>query len=135
MRKLRKSLFALACAATIFSCTKEDILETPKVSLTFSVANEASASKAVLNANAVEFAAGDKIGVWDGSSMNCFETVSGGAQASFSGTAADADTYILVSPFSANYSVNGSVVTYSIPDIQVATPGSVNPAPLSAWLR
>ena len=135
MSILRNSLYALACAATIFSCTKEDILENPKVSLTFSVANEVSASKAVLNANAVEFAAGDKIGVWDGSSMNCFETVSGGAQASFSGTAADADAYILVSPFSANYSVNGSVVTYSIPDIQVATPGSADPNALVSMAK
>ena len=47
MSKLHRSFFALACAATLFSCTKDDILETPKVSLTFSVANELSASKAV----------------------------------------------------------------------------------------
>ncbi len=111
----------------MFSCVREDNLETPKVSLTFSVANELSASKAVLNGTAVEFEAGDKIGVWDGTSMNCFVTSAGGAHASFSGSAASADTYILVSPFSENYSVNGSIVTYSIPDVQVATPGSVDP--------
>lgn len=127
MSKLRKSLLALACAATMISCTKETLLEPIKESLTFSVANELSASKAVLNGNAVEFQAGDRIGVWDGTSMNCFVTSAGGAHASFSGSAASADAYILVSPFSENYSVNGSVVTYSIPDVQVATPGSVDP--------
>ena len=100
MRKLRNSLFALACVATLLSCTREEILETPKVSLTFSVANELSASKAVLNGNAVEFEPGDKIGVWDGTGMNSFETSAGGAHASFSGTAASAESYILISPFS-----------------------------------
>ena len=59
---------ALACVATLFSCTREEILEAPKVSLTFSVAKEPSDSKAVLNGNAVVFEAGDQIGVWDGSS-------------------------------------------------------------------
>ena len=135
MRNLRKSLFALACAATMFSCTKENNLEAPKVSLTFSVANEPSASKAVLNGSAVEFQAGDRIGVWDGTSMNCFKTVAGGAQASFSGTAASAATYILVSPYNTNHSVNGSVVTYSIPEIQVATPGSADPDALVSMAK
>ncbi len=59
--------------------------------------------------------------------MNCFETKAGGAQASFTGKAASVESYILVSPYNDNYSVNGSVVTYTIPDIQVATPGSVDP--------
>ena len=125
--KKSRIIIAAAFAATMFSCTKETIVETPKVSLTFNVTNEDSASKAVLNANAVEFVAGDKIGVWDGTSMNCFETTAGGAQASFTGKAASVDTYILVSPYNDNYSVNGSIVTYTIPDIQVATPGSVDP--------
>ena len=139
--KLSRIIFAAAFAATLFSCTKEiiideeTILETPKVNLTFNVTNEPSASKAVLNNKAVEFQAGDKIGVWDGASMNCFETTAGGANASFSGTAASAASYILVSPFSDNYSVNGSVVTYSIPDIQVATPGSADPNALVSMAK
>ena len=136
MRKLGKSLFALACAASMFSCMKEDMLETtPRVSLTFNVTNEESASKAVLNANAVEFQAGEQIGVWDGSDMNRFVTEAGGAHASFSGTAASAASYILVSPYSENYSVNGSVVTYSIPEIQVATPGSADPNALVSMAK
>ncbi len=136
MTKLHKSLFALACAASMFSCMKEDMLETNhRVSLTFNVANESSASKATLNENAVEFQAGDQIGVWDGTSMNCFETAAGGANASFSGTAASAASYILVSPYNENYSVNGSVVTYSIPDVQVATPGSADPNALVSMAK
>ena len=136
MSKLGKSLFALACAASMFSCMKEDMLETtPRVSLTFNVTNEESASKAVLNANAVEFQAGEQIGVWDGSDMNRFVTEAGGAHASFSGTAASAASYILVSPYSENYSVNGSVVTYSIPEIQVATPGSADPNALVSMAK
>ncbi|MBO7604508.1 MAG: hypothetical protein J6S97_08875 [Bacteroidales bacterium] len=135
MRKLRNSLLALACVATLFSCTREEILEAPKVSLTFSVAKEPSDSKAVLNGNAVVFEAGDQIGVWDGSSLNCFETAAGGAHASFSGTAASASEYILISPFNTNYSVNGSVVTYSIPEIQVATPGSADPNALVSMAK
>ena len=135
MSKLRKSLFALVCAAALFSCMKEDILDPQRVSLTFSVTNESSASKAALNANAVEFQAGDQIGVWDGTSMNCFETTTGGANASFSGTAASAASYILVSPYNKDYSVNGSVVTYSIPEIQVATPGSADPNALVSMAK
>jgi len=133
--KMSRITVAVACTALLFSCTKENLRETPKVNLTFDVVNELSASKAVLNDKAVEFAAGDKIGVWDGTRMNCFETVAGGANASFSGPAADAASYILISPFSANYSVNGSVVTYSIPDIQVATPGSVDPNALVSMAK
>ncbi len=133
--KISRIIVAAAFAATMFSCTKENLLETQKVHLTFNVANEPSASKAVLNGSAVEFQASDRIGVWDGTSMNCFETTAGGAHASFSGTAASAATYILVSPFSANCSVNGSVVTYSIPDIQVATPGSADPAALVSMAK
>ena len=133
--KMSRIIFAAAFAAILFSCAKETILETPKVSLTFSVANELSASKAALDANAVVFQAGDKIGVWDGTSMNCFETTAGGAHASFSGTAASAASYILVSPYSENYSVNGSVVTYSIPEIQVATPGSADPNALVSMAK
>ena len=133
--KMSRIIFAAAFAAILFSCAKETILETPKVSLTISVANELSASKAVLNANAVEFQAGDQIGVWDGASMNCFETTAGGAHASFSGTAASAASYILVSPFSDNYSVEGSVVTYSIPEVQVATPGSADPNALVSMAK
>ena len=139
--KMSRIIFAAAFAAILFSCAKETILDeetvaqTPKVSLTFNVTNEESDSKAVLNANAVEFVAGDQIGVWDGTSMNCFETVAGGASASFSGTAADAASYILISPFSDNYSVVGSVVTYSIPEVQVATPGSADPNALVSMAK
>ena len=136
MTKLHKSLFALACAASMFSCMKENMLETsPRVSLTFNVVNESSATKAALNENAVQFQAGDQIGVWDGTSMNCFETAAGGANASFSGTAASAASYILVSPYNENYSVNGSVVTYSIPDVQIATPGSADPNALVSMAK
>lgn len=133
--KMSRITVAVACTALLFSCTKENLRETPKVNLTFDVVNELSASKAVLNDKAVEFAAGDQIGVWDGTSMNCFKTVAGGANASFSGTAADAASYILISPFSENYSVNGSVVTYSIPEIQVATPGSADPNALVSMAK
>ena len=133
--KITRIIVAAAFAATLFSCTKENVVETNRVNLTFDVTNEPSDSKAVLNGNAVEFAAGDQIGVWDGTTMNCFETAAGGAHASFSGTAASASEYILISPFNTNYSVNGSVVTYSIPNIQVATPGGVDPNALVSMAK
>ncbi len=128
-------IVAVAFAATMLSCTKETLPETKMVNLTFNVVNELSATKAVLNDKAVEFAAGDQIGVWDGTSMNCFETAAGGSNASFTGTAASAAEYILVSPFSADYSVTGSVVTYSIPEVQVATPGSADPSALVSMAK
>ena len=133
--KFSRIVVAATFAAIMFSCTKETIVETPKVSLSFNVTNESSATKAALNANAVEFQAGDKIGVWDGADMNIFETTAGGANASFSGTAASAASYILVSPYNENYSVSGSVVTYSIPDIQVATLGSADPNALVSMAK
>ena len=64
--KISRIILAAACAATMFSCSKENLSDTQKVHLTFSVTSEPSALKAALNANAVEFRAGDKIGVWDG---------------------------------------------------------------------
>ena len=47
--KTAKILVAAACAATLFSCTKENLPETSRVNLTFNVANELSASKRVTN--------------------------------------------------------------------------------------
>ena len=139
--KNSRIILAVALTATMFSCMKENPLGPQKVNLTFNVANEPSASddpsasKAALDGNAVGFAAGDRIVVWDGSGMNCFTTVAGGASASFSGTAASAATYILISPYSENYSISGSVVTYSIPEIQVATPGSADPNALISMAK
>lgn len=142
--KISRIIVALACALTVFSCNRENPIETQKVLLTFNVANEPSASnvasvpsapKAALNGNAVVFNAGDQLGVWDGTGMNCFETTAGGANASFSGTAASAASYILISPYKESYSVNGSVVTYSIPNIQVATPGGADPNALVSMAK
>ena len=130
--KSTKLILAALCAVAVFSCAKENVNVVEKYPLTFSVTNELSGaeSKAYFESNDVKFKADDRISVFDGSSNNCFTTTEGGATASFSGEAAEAATYVFVSPYNENHSVSGSVVTFEIPDVQTATPGGVDPKAL-----
>lgn len=97
-------------------------------------------TKAGLEGMTPVFYAGDEICVYDGVNNNKFTTELGGAQAGFEGEALADKTYVIVSPYNANYTnlqtfsegylFGGSSFVYHIPDVQVATPGSADPMAL-----
>lgn len=132
--KLAKIFFAAALAATLFSCTKDNSGISGKTSFTVDLLSEIpSDPKPALDTDGstVIFNAGDMVSVFDGTDNNLFTTAEGGVQARFSGTAAqDAPRYVIVSPYDPDLTVNGSVVTYQIPEVQTATPGTADPKAL-----
>lgn len=132
---MKKSIFALTClAAAAMSCTKVASLESPEANLvSLSVSQEVPGSddvKASLEGLNVVFNADDAISVFAGSSNNKFTTAAGGATATFAGTAASAEKYVVVSPYNEAYTVNGTTVRITIPEVQTAVKGGVDPAAL-----
>ena len=125
---------ALASMLSLASCAKVEPYEaSSKKKFTISVGKEAfgADAKASIESNKLVFNPEDQITVWDGVDYNVFRTANGGETASFEGeAAAGAESYIIVSPASAGATVSGNTVTYEIPEIQVATPGSVDPKAL-----
>lgn len=136
--KTSKILFTIAGALALLSCSKDKLLpENGKNQFTFGAATEeivpSDESKSELGADglSVVFKAGESVTVFDGASNNRFITANGGAHAQFSGSAATADSYLVVSPYSEKNSMqSASVAQYVIPDVQVATPGSADPRAL-----
>lgn len=128
-------LFAGLAAAAMVSCTKEigsEIAPSAKT-LTISVSREVPGqeSKVAIDGTNLVFEADDAISVLSGSENAMFTTAAGGANASFSGSASDADQYLVLSPYDANATLaSPSVVNYTIPSVQVATPGGVDPKAL-----
>lgn len=133
--KTNRILFVIAGAVALFSCSKEKMLQDSGNSqFTFGATTEDivsdGASKAELGSDglSVVFKAGESVSVFDGASNNRFFTADGGAHAQFSGSAATADSYLIVSPYSKdNKMQSASVAQFVIPDVQVATPGSADP--------
>ena len=114
------------------SCTKEFNPESVSEgkAITFTVAPEiiGQGTKATLDGTGVVFQANDAVSVLSGSENAKFTTVAGGATANFSGTASDAEQYVVLSPYNANATLaSASVVNITIPSVQVATPGGVDP--------
>ena len=114
------------------SCTKEFNPESVSEgkALTISLTREVpgQGTKAALDGTSVVFQADDAVSVLSGSENAKFTTAAGGATASFSGTASDAEQYVVLSPYNANATLaSASVVNITIPSVQVATPGGVDP--------
>lgn len=128
---MKKYIFAIAAiAALMVSCTKENN-PGQDGKLSFRVSREAVGTKAELSGTNVVFSAGDKVSVFDGTSNNQFTTTTGGSTANFSGNAADVDSYVILSPYDENASLtSASVVRITIPVVQTATPGGVDPKAL-----
>ena len=134
MKKYFIILAGLAAAAMV-SCTKEfnpESVSTGKT-LTFSVSREVpgGATKAALDGTSIVFQAEDAISVLSGTENAKFTTTGSGTTASFSGTASEADQYLVLSPYDADATLqSSSVVTITIPEVQTATPGGVDPKAL-----
>ncbi|MBP5558704.1 MAG: BspA family leucine-rich repeat surface protein [Bacteroidales bacterium] len=134
---MKKYFIALAClaAAAMVSCTRDfnpESVSAGKV-LTLSLTREVPGqdTKAALDGTSVVFQADDAVSVMSGSENARFTTVSGGAPASFSGTASDAEQYVVLSPYNAEAALqSASVVRITIPEVQNAVPGGVDPKAL-----
>lgn len=128
---MKKIAFAIAALAAVVSCQKAETVYTGEtVQLSFRVSREATANdtKAALSGTSVVFEDNDKLSVFDGTSNNIFQTTNGGDEALFTGSAADAASYLVVSPYNENYvQQSASVLRFSIPEYQTATPGSADP--------
>lgn len=129
MKKI--AIILIAAAATLVSCQKEVVYDGEMTKISFTVKREAptSDSKAVLSGTSVVFEDNDNLSVFDGTYTNyLFETTKGGDEAVFTGSAGSAASYLIASPYNDSYSqVSTSVLQYTIPDVQVATPGSADP--------
>ena len=130
MKKI--AIILVAAAATLVSCQKENVYNGEMTQLTFTVKREAptSDSKAILSGTSVVFEDNDNLSVFAQNSTNyLFETVKGGDEAEFTGSAPnDAGSYLIASPYNDSYSqLSASVLQYTIPEVQVATPGSADP--------
>ncbi len=129
--KMKKIAIVIAALAAVVSCQKAETVYTGEtVQLSFRVSREAQASntKAVLSGTSVVFEDDDKLSVFDGTSNNLFQTTKGGDEALFTGTAADVAAYLVVSPYNDSYvQMSASVLKYTIPEVQTATPGGVDP--------
>ena len=129
----RLTILCFAALAALVSCRKEANLGEETVQLTFTVTREAPGAdtRAALSGSDVVFEAGDQLSVFDGVGNNLFQTVSGGNEASFTGTAATAEQYLVVSPYGETMTqVSPSVVQYTIPEVQTAVPDGVDPKAL-----
>ena len=133
-KKMKKIAIVIAALAAVVSCQKAETVYTGEtVQLSFRVSREAQASntKAVLSGTSVVFEANDKLSVFDGTSNNLFQTTNGGNEALFTGSAADVENYLIASPYNEDYvQQSASVLRFSIPEYQTATPGSADPKAL-----
>lgn len=129
MKKI--AIILVAAAATLVSCQKENVYNGEMTQLTFTVKREAptSDSKAVLSGTSVVFEDNDNLSVFSGDDTNyLFETTKGGDEAEFTGSAGSAASYLIASPYNDSYlQKSASVLQYTIPEVQVATPGSADP--------
>ena len=131
---MKKISIVIAALAAVVSCQKAETVYTGEtVQLSFRVSREAQASntKAVLSGTSVVFEDNDKLSVFDGTSNNLFQTTNGGNEALFTGSAADVENYLIASPYNEDYvQQSASVLRFSIPEYQTATPGSADPKAL-----
>lgn len=133
---MKKNLLLFACvAAALVSCNKVVEESSSLVKLSFNVVREIPGqdTKAALSGSSVVFNANDEISVFDDVSNKKFTTAAGGARATFTGEAENAESYLILSPYDENASrvAPGSMrVNYTIPSVQVATPGGVDPKAL-----
>ena len=114
---MKKTTLILSAIALAFSCAKE-VSEKPAAEKTNPDLKEMSftvsfdeATRAVLNEDrSVSFVPGDKISVFANGTNFEFTTEEGGAQAVFTGTGEEADTYFALYPYSAAATISDAVI-------------------------
>jgi len=137
--KTRYAFVAGVLAAALVSCEKQQ--DAPlQQKMTFCVTAEQtldpSAVKAALDADRkVTFAVGEKISVFDGVANNPFEATTAGTSVNFTGSAASAATYNILSPYDAEATIAGNVITATVPKVQTAVLNGADPKALVAVAR
>lgn len=138
---MKKYVIALAglAAAALVSCTREINPASPlDGTLRFTVSREipGEGTRAALTGTDVVFEAGDAISVFDGNGNKKYVTEAGGAIATFTcaseaDAAAAAEQYLVLSPYNAEAALQSpSVIRITIPEVQTAVPGGVDPKAL-----
>ena len=138
---MKKYVIALAglAAAALVSCTREINPASPlDGTLRFTVSREipGEGTRAALTGTDVVFEAGDAISVFDGNGNKKYVTEAGGATATFTcaneaDAAAAAEQYLVLSPYNAEAALQSpSVIRITIPEVQTAVPGGVDPKAL-----
>lgn len=133
MKTLR--YFAFAAAIMAAACAKEEPAHVQEnlTDITFTAANNAEYTKTQLVENetgaVVEWCAGDKISVFDGTAANReFITETAGATATFSGKAtevAEGGFWYAVYPYAEANSINAATITTTLPDTQEVESNSI----------
>ena len=122
------AIAASACAGLDPVEPIEDPVEEPGALLhmTFEAVQDAE-TKATIDGPAIKWAAGDAIGVYDGTAVRKFTITNGvgSTSATFEGNAAASGTYIAFYPCSADVTVDadGRISGFSVPRIQTAAAG------------
>lgn len=118
---MKKTVIILTILAAALSCAKEASVKEPAeknknvnlVEMSFTVSSE---TKAVLKDDySVEFVAGDKISIFANGTNYQFTTAEGGANAVFTGTGEEADTYYALYPYTEGATISeGTIQNVSI---------------------
>lgn len=128
MMKKHAICAALAFAALAVACTKvavEDPSGNGRTDLTFHASSNPATRTELVENNAVDWVAGDKISVFDAAgSNNPFQTDQSGASVEFSGSVSREGTYYALYPYNESASIDGSTISTELPAVQTAHPGS-----------
>jgi len=128
MMKKHAICAALAFAALAVACTKvavEDPSGNGRTDLTFHASSNPATRTELVENNAVDWVAGDKISVFDAAgSNNPFQTDQSGASVEFSGSVSREGTYYALYPYNESASIDGSTISTELPAVQTAYPGS-----------
>ena len=137
MKKLNIIFLTAIASLCLFSCAKENdapVLSKISFRVTAEKPVEPSVSHASLNEadGSVSFTAGEQISIFDGVGNQPFSAASSGTTVTFDGSAASAATYNVLSPYQDDATISGNVITATVPKVQTAVLGGVDPKALIA---
>lgn len=135
---MKLSHIYIMCAASLLTtaCTSEaeqasDVAQGSQKQMTFTVSQEgdsgAQTRVAFNNETKLIWEAGDKIGIYDGTSVNPFTLIGEGGTTigAFKGEAQESGSYIAVYPYSDEiFFYDSTIYDITLPNNQTATPGS-----------
>lgn len=78
-----------------------------------------------ISGNAVEWEAGDEIGIYDRNSNNRFVTAQSGTSAVFRGTAYEEDSYLAVYPYDPSFTISSGSLNVTVPSVQTLRLGNI----------
>ena len=135
MKKLSIVFLTTVASLCLFSCSKEnDGPALSKISFRVTAENpvDPNLTSASLNEadGSVSFTAGEQISVFDGVGNQPFQAASSGTTVTFNGSAASAAIYNVLSPYQDDATISGNVITATVPKVQTAVLGGVDPAAL-----